>query len=168
VWSCYGVLLLVRFVVWFTVSFSIRISSIVTRLQTGQLKVLILALQEILLFSDPYKSAVEHCHLLLNANQCSFSQVSSRGMELTPHLNLVLWVKWMELYFCSHYMPLWHGMGQLYHYYTVSALFCMFYALCRFLNWMESWKSSLVNSLCIGSMDPLGYGYIGARNDTTQ
>ena len=43
-WSCYGVLLLVRFVVWFTVSFSIRISSIVTRLQTGQLRVLILAL----------------------------------------------------------------------------------------------------------------------------
>jgi hypothetical protein len=44
VWSRYGVLLLERFVVWFTVSFSIRIVSIVTRLQTGQLGVLILAL----------------------------------------------------------------------------------------------------------------------------
>ena len=35
VWSRYGVLLLERFVVWFTISFSIRIVSIMTRLQTG-------------------------------------------------------------------------------------------------------------------------------------
>lgn len=91
-----------------------------------------------------------------------FLQVSSRGMELTPHFNLMLWLKWMVLYFCSHYMPLWHGLGQLYHYYTVSALFWMFCALCRFLNWMESSKESLMDSLCVGSKEPLEY--INAQN----
>lgn len=82
-WSCCSVLLLERFVVWFTVSFSIKIVSIVTRLQTGQLRVVILALARDSSLLRSMQSAVEPYCLLLNADQCSFPQ-SWHGIDPSP------------------------------------------------------------------------------------